>query len=258
MAIREFTISSMTNYIQVIEDLTNQNDLVWFRGHETSDYKLSPSIYRLPFKSQYEENFYIKFRSRALPYIKNITQPNDYFSWLFLMQHHGVPTRLLDWSSSSLIALAFAILYRDKKYNNDAIVWCLNPLKLNEEDKIRVSLSLSEKIPDITMTRSAHSAYKFKPDALVDYPIAITGPLNNDRIVSQKGTFTLFPDKDTFNLEDTPKAEEFLTKLIIPPSHIVHIYKQLIILGITESSIFPELSSLGLEIKRELINSITT
>jgi hypothetical protein len=80
--------------------------------------------------------------------------------------------------------------------------------------------------------------------------------LNNDRIVAQKGTFTLFPDRLQFNLEDRPQADEFLTKIIIPPDKVDSIKKQLLILGITETSMYPELSSLGLEIKREFIESI--
>ena len=53
-------------------------------------------------------------------------------SWLTLMQHYGLPTRLLDWSESPLVALYFA-LSSDEDAKADAAVWVLNPMKLNKK-----------------------------------------------------------------------------------------------------------------------------
>lgn len=257
MAITTETITSISQYLEKIEGLSAENAKLWFRGHESIDHKLNPSIYRTPFESKFEGEFQVKFKSRAIPFLKENIPTNDYWAWLFLMQHHGVPTRLLDWSSSALVALAFAILYRGNSYaDKDAVVWCLNPFKLNTEGRVRVILNDNEQIPDISVVKKVESVYKFKPDSSADYPIAITGPLNNDRIVAQKGTFTLFPDKVAFNLEDKDQADQFLTKFIIPQANVDAIKRQLLILGVSETSIYPELSSLGQEIKREFIESI--
>jgi len=251
------TIKSISQYLTEIEDLSKDNPKLWFRGHESIDHKLNPSIYRIPFESKFEEEFQVKFKSRAIPFLRESLSNNDYWSWLFLMQHHGVPTRLLDWSSSALVALAFAVLYRGNNYaDRDAVIWCLNPIKLNSEDRVRIILKDNELIPDISVVKKVESVYKFKPDSSSDYPIAITGPLNNDRIVAQKGTFTLFPDKVAFNLEDRDEADQFLTKFIIPKNDVESIKKQLLILGISETSVYPELASLGHEIKREFIETI--
>jgi hypothetical protein len=172
------------------------------------------------------------------------------------MQHHGVPTRLLDWSSSALVALAFAVLYRGSNFlGKEAVVWALNPIKLNSQDRVRIILNENELIPDISVVKKLEAVYKFKPDSSADYPIAITGPLNNSRIVAQKGTFTLFPDKKSFSLEESGQADEFLTQFVIPFANVDAIKKQLIVLGVSETSIYPELSSLGQEIKREFIES---
>lgn len=57
---------------------------------------------------------------------------DDRASWLTLMQHYGLPTRLLDWSESPLVALYFA-LSSDEDAKTDAAVWVLNPMRLNKK-----------------------------------------------------------------------------------------------------------------------------
>jgi len=249
-------VTSITEFLQKIEEFTKTNEKLWFRGLENIDYKLTPSIFRSPYTSSNEEQFLNKFSSRSIPFLNTNYNGYEYWHWLFLMQHHGVPTRLLDWSSSAVTALAFAILYRGEQHKDqDAVVWCLNPILLNDENRIRVKLDSVEKIPDITLKKELLPTYKFKPSGVVKYPIAITGPLNNARIVAQKGTFTLFPDTEAFNLEDSEDAAVFLNKIVICKDHVESIKRQLSNLGVTESTIYPELSSLALEIKREFIES---
>lgn len=210
-------------------------------------YTLSPSIYRGHLKAEYEINFHTQFRSRALPYLKSRPQDN-YWEWLFLMQHHSIPTRLLDWSNSALVALAFAILFQDE-FQEDAVVWCLNPTILNQST--RVNLDKFDKIPGISTNQNAQSSYKLDAAAIPSYPIAITGPLNSERIIAQKGTFTLFPNTNSFNLEDKQDANTFLTLLIIKKESVESMKKQLFYLGITESSIYLDLNNLAIEIKKE-------
>lgn len=253
MAIRTEKIQSLSKFLEIVEGISMADDTIWFRGHESIDYKLSPSIYRAPYSSKNEIEFYAKFKSRAIPFLKYIPPETDYWSWLFLMQHHNVPTRLLDWSTGAMHALAFAILFRNSSLDDkDAVVWCLLPKKLNHEDRVKLILDEHEAIPNVlTNASKIKGPYNYKPDNSADYPIAITGPLNSNRIAAQKGTFTLFPNKTSFNLEDKPDAGDFLVKIVIDHEQVPSIKKQLILLGITETSIYPELNSLGAEIKRE-------
>lgn len=141
-------VGSLPEFLKEIEKISKDNPTLWFRGIASTTHKLEPSIYRPPFEAAFEEDLYHKFKSRAIPFLKQ--KPNNkYWEWLFLMQHHGVPTRLLDWSGGAIIALAFAIIFREDKYHtHDAAIWCLNPKKLN--DNVKVVLSESQKIPDIT------------------------------------------------------------------------------------------------------------
>lgn len=252
--IKSINVDSFPKFLAEIESISKTNDRLWFRGVSNKTHKLAPSIYRNDFSPELEESFQTKFKSRALPFLKNRPVEN-YWEWLFIMQHHGVPTRLLDWSSSALVALGFAIMFKSKS-EEDAAVWCLNPLKLNEAT--RVILSPLDKIPDISTNTNAQASYKFDAAARAEYPLAITGPLNNERIAAQKGTFTLFPNSDKFNLEDKPEAHKFLTLLIIKKETIEILKNQLYYLGMTESSIYPDLNNLALEIRREFNQNAAT
>ena len=246
----EITIIEITSLSQFIDEIEKiYKDRIWFRGHSKISYKLAPTIYRGDLMAKFEINFHTQFKSRALPFLKNKPQ-NDYWEWLFLMQHYSIPTRLLDWSNSALVALAFAILFEDN-FEEDAAVWCLNPKILNE--CTRVNLEKFDEIPDISTNQNAQSSYKLDAAARPDYPIAITGPLNSERIVAQKGTFTLFPNTNSFNLEERQEAHRFLTLLKINKDNIPNMKKQLAYLGITESSIYPDLNNLATEIKKDFL-----
>jgi hypothetical protein len=249
--IKIIEVDNFPNFLTEIEKLFIDNKTLWFRGTESVGYTLAPSIYRNGFTPDFESNFQNKFKSRALPFFRNRPVEN-YWEWLFIMQHHGVPTRLLDWSNSALISLGFALLFRTESFQeNDAGLWCLNPEKLNQAT--RVNLTPNDIIPDIVSNQNAQASYTLDAAAKAEYPIAITGPINNDRIAAQKGVFTLFPNTDVFNLEDKDKADEFLTLIKINKDSIDKLKSQLYYLGITESTIYPDLNNLALEIKREFI-----
>lgn len=102
----------------------NQNCELWYRGQVQSKFQLLPSISRsiggIPLNPELEIVLLSKFKSLATPYIDNLPTPplpngvESYWSWLFQMQHYGVPTRLLDWSRDALVALYFATNPEDR------------------------------------------------------------------------------------------------------------------------------------------------
>jgi len=120
--------------LRSIHDATRiGNDLrhCWFRGHSKTFGSLLPGAYREPYRSARENiEFWAgqRFRLRAASYSADLPKWDDYVSWLLLMQHHGVPTRLLDWTENVLVGLYFAVCDSE---DEDGELWCMEHSELN-------------------------------------------------------------------------------------------------------------------------------
>ena len=244
MAITELKVHNISEYLEKIISLKTGHDKLWFRGHASNAYTLQPTVYRTPYTWKDEISLLHQFKARGARFLQ--VQPSNNIEWLFIMQHHATPTRLLDWSENAMVALAFATqFHNDSHTGHDAIVWCLNPILLNSH--IRFPEYDSEPIPNICDSNELQTMFESPRQ---DYPVAIIGPQNTDRIIAQRGVFTLFPNKDSFTMESLSSAEKFLVKIVIPESDIKPISEALYYIGITESTLFPELDSISKELKR--------
>src|SRR5689334_1540805 len=107
-------------------------DLCWWRGQADKDWELCPRIYREPYnsKQRYERDSLRWFKSRARVRHNEMPKVDSFFEWLSLAQHYRLPTRLLDWSESILVALFFAVR---ENLDSDAALWCLNAALMNKE-----------------------------------------------------------------------------------------------------------------------------
>ncbi|MBS2773022.1 FRG domain-containing protein [Anoxybacillus rupiensis] len=252
---KEKTVRSVSEFVSLVSDISSQG-FTFFRGQSRVKYKLLPSLLRVNdegiryFGDNCDKNFLASFKSKAMLYLNYYPQ-ND-IEWMFMAQHYGIPTRLLDWSQSPLIALFFAVERSGYQYegNDCPVVWCLDPIDLNKKVMYlghRVDVpNLMEN--DNTLNNCIREYYGIgitKDEIL--YPLAISGPLNNSRINAQKGVFTLFP-LNANPLESMEKADEYLFKINIDKDYIEDIKIELYNLGIKYSTVYPELSSLAKDI----------
>ncbi len=229
------------------KDAKDYKGSVWYRGHSKKEWKLQPGYARLQ-KPVPETTLLKRFKQNAAFLLGQ--KPENSFDWLFLMQHYGVPTRLLDWTESPLAALYFAV--EENKYkNSDGALWLLFPSDLNKNANIEAT---DEKfyIPsfddDELNNYSIATLSQEKKSKLL--PIASIATRNNPRIQAQLGVFTI-NHRDNTPIENIGDKKHVL-KYEIPKSAKVRIYNELKVVGITKFQLFPELSSIGENLREDL------
>jgi hypothetical protein len=132
-------VNSLPEFFDVARDLgaTSPTWRLWFRGVHDATYSLVPRLYRGGGDAAEllarERDMLDEFRSRSRPLLEG----NVYSDWerLFVMQHYGVPTRLLDWSENAFFALYFALAAAERDRAPDAAVWVLDPARWNPADR---------------------------------------------------------------------------------------------------------------------------
>lgn len=259
-------IKTVEGYLKAVDQIyqkvcppTNPKSCgLWFRGVKSTTYDLSPSISR-GLGAQAEVVYLSKFRSLAYPYLDRVPyflfaeDRDSYWGWLFLMQHYGVPTRLMDWSREALVALLFALgePTRDVERTTDRVVWLLDPVALNQSFRFYSFLKPGY-IPNVT--EPAFNV-RFGPNAKTDNvkAAAAIGPLNNPRIIKQAGTFTVFPKaQNMVALDKLPDSSKYLYKLVIQIDARNDMNAQLLHYGLTEHDLYPGIENVAADITQEL------
>lgn len=246
---------------QVMPDTPSEEPTLWFRGHGSHEHKLVPKLYRgrtdRPKEQIYrrEARLLARFRERSLPFWP-AGYPQGDWEHLFSMQHHGIPTRLLDWSENLLVAAYFAASDDNAPNCRDGsdpkpTIWTLDPIGWNsrvpqlEDTGVKV-LTVADEIRGRwePVTSEAHLGWRAK------YPVAIYGVHNSERIVAQRGTFTIAGESQ-LGMEDIGDSgdqwEGLLTKYVYNGNR-EQFRAELRYIGFTESMIFPDLSSLSAEL----------
>lgn len=219
-----------TTIIETIEEFTaNITDLeetYFYRGlSNAEDFKLIPSAGRYGIKDkdnqvQFERFMLEDFKRKAS--LNILTKPTTTLEWMFLAQHHGLPTRLMDWTYNPLVALHFAI---ENDYDKDCAIFLSYPSKGILADSVSDPFIFQE-------------TYHVVPN------------LDHVRYQNQNGLFTIHPDP---NEEDLSKV---MKKWIIPKTFKSSMRWKLRKLGITKSLLFPGLDSVAYDIKQISFNKM--
>ena len=225
----------------------------WFRGQSDSKKPPTPSIFRPVLGGKIEFNLATNFRLKAQAYSQT-PETDRIDQWLILMQHHGVPTRLLDWTESPLAGLFFAVSeFVDKpaeKIDSEPGVWVLNPFELN-----RLCFGKPGAFPN-TWTPPADENFKIAfgtAEKPTEYPFAFLPSYIHPRVASQKSCFTIHgTDKSDFEVisESTGLIElRYFLKYHIPKKSVRPIIDDLFSRGVTFTSLFPDLDYLAKDLK---------
>jgi len=234
--------------------------LPWFRGEESADWPtaLNPKLYRTKHKLnevlRQEQDLRLEFRRRGSQFAGE-GKPSDHWEWYFLMEHYGVPTRLLDWSDGALVALYFAL--KTAKTSHDAAVymldpWWLNKLVYKEFPTAKAERPIGTALPEWDEAQAYLSQDEFQNELLgPKFPLAIDPSHVARRFAAQRSRFTIFgrAANGLTKICDKAKVSDCrLCRIPIKRAAVATMRRDLATCGISESTIFPDLEGFGREL----------
>ena len=216
----------------------------WWRGHGDESWPLVPGISRGPTHSfAVEKELQHNFENQTMFLVSDSNSlGSDKVN--FRMQHHGLPTRALDWSTSPLVALYFTVNYisdESEKENKtkDACLWMLDPCRLNNRSGKPFPFVSRQKIEGLF--KEEHKEV-----------LAVHAPYIDLRMKMQQSVFTIHGHHRA--LEKEKGVNLFLRrKIVIPYSLKTEIRKRLKALGVTRSTLFPDMDSIAKTIKEDVL-----
>ena len=216
----------------------------WFRGQRKDTWDLLPSGKR-GYDEERERFLTNDFYARAATRHPKCPARDDYAAWLQLMQHFGLPTRLLDWTSSPLIAAYFATehcLEQPSAEAYDSCIWALAPGLFN------IDRGFAPYVYPLDAGRlEAVIRPAFKGNDTTDTIVAAMAVENDPRIQVQQGSFTVHSSRTPIN--HLKGCEKWLVKLIIPGEFAQLIVLDIGRLGFRRGDLFPDLDNLARELK---------
>jgi FRG domain len=253
----ELVVSNLNEFLDATFTIgsASSTGMLWYRGAQDFSHGLVPRLYRSTRDAGellgVEQEMLAQFRSRSRPFLGSDT--NTEWGYLFIMQHYGVPTRLLDWSENAFVALYFALsLAADTGFETDAAVWVLDPCAWNAATL--PGMSAPGKALHAESTSLANYAPNRELTNMAAGSVAMYAPYNNPRITAQRGVFTVFGCRKS-TMDETFETSNFdenvLTRLRIPKDVLAELYGHLRTLGFRESMIYPDLAGLAIEVRTD-------
>jgi hypothetical protein len=237
-------LDSWDEYLSIITDSPYQH---WaFRGQRDASLPLYSALsrYLISFRvdprawREQEERILRIFKRKAIHFLDIVPDREDDFEWLALMQDHGAPTRLLDFTWSPYVAAFFAL----HNATHEGVIWACNPVEIGKTKK--VELDKPGGFRKYVLSTSDNFVCLGEPYAM------------NRRLIAQSGTF-LVPsvlDKSIEEiLREYPNPHETLIKLIVPVDRVRERgMRELYRMNITTATLFPDLDGLARSLAYEL------
>lgn len=242
-----------------------------YRGHRSSNWVLTSTLERVCGRSpltlidftsnKAERNLFNEFCRHAHHYISNPPSPEKILEWYALMRHHGVPTRLVDWTRSPYVAAFFAAV---EDSDDDFAVWAINAGVIRTE-----SFALFTKYNPLARSSALLSEYDdlYHEDILrLGTPAAVL-PIepykSNQRALAQQGLF-LYSNTTNWPFSTCLKyvlrharlndrdAGSALYKLQMPSTLRIPLLKELARMNISYATLFPGLDGFARSLETNL------
>jgi hypothetical protein len=219
-----------------------------FRGHARLDHTLASSLVRLVEPG-------VDVHRTELALVRNFRKyahgeavgADSIWDWLALGQHRGLPTRLLDWTYSPLVALHFAT-ENPADFNADGVVWCVNFVEANKRLPQRLRKILEQEGSDtltVEMLSGFRSLRAFDALAREPFVVFVEPPAVDRRILNQLALFSLMSSPNAI-LDDWLRQHPELCRRVVVPAWLKwEIRDKLDQANVNERVLFPGLDGLS-------------
>jgi hypothetical protein len=216
-----------------------------YRGQRDADLPLASALSRYlqvfqvdrrAWREQ-EERILRIFKRKAVNFLKHVPERDDDFQWLALMQDHGAPTRLLDFTWSPYVAAFFAL----HNATAEAAIFACNPFEIERLKKFE--LETPGDFRRQFLSRTGAFVWIGEPYAM------------NRRLIAQSGTFIVpgvldQPVEEI--LRNYPNPKSTLIKFVLPLKIRDKAMRELYRMNITQATLFPDLDGLARSLAYEL------
>ena len=219
-----------------------------FRGMTDAANDLSTSLMRLggPY-ARHEGHLLRNFRKYAH---RDAVPGDSVWNWLSLAQHHGLPTRLLDWSFSPHVAMHFATQRLDG-YQVDGVIWAVDYVRAHALLPAKFRKVLKEEHADVFTAELLERIAGTLPDfdrldrGHAPFAVFLEPPSLDDRIVNQFALFSFMSSPEVSMDEWIARHPELCRKIVIPAAMKWEVRDKLDQANITERVLFPGLDGLS-------------
>lgn len=222
---------------------------VAYRGLSRDVHTLETGLARLARESakDLEQHLLRNFKKYAH---RDATPGDSVWNWLSVAQHHGLPTRLLDWTFSPYVALHFATS-DTSSYSHPGVVWCVDYVAAHKllpkglQDHV---VPLGHGLFTTEILESAADSLElfdaFNPPGGTGAPLFFEPPSLDDRIINQSAVFSIMTSPDASLGEWFGEHPELCRKVVIPAELKWSIRNHLDQANVTERVLFPGLDGL--------------
>lgn len=262
MSITEVTVTTLGDLIDKVTPMEpdprtgRRRDSGVYRGDGDASWPLLTSLDKLGgpgaphSKADLEEHILRNFIRYSRPHFT--TPPINEWEVLVAAQHHGLPTRLLDWTYSPLVAAHFATV--SGRRDSDRAIWRLDWKSVHRFFGLPELALLIEDLEESLGADRPMTPWALfsRPPEASQFACMFEPPSLNARIAAQSATFTLCSDKrlpfDRFL--ERHGLGTVLTKFIIPAAEVARFRDQLDLVSVDERRLFPDLDGVAAEMKR--------